>query len=202
MVALVFFALPVTVVAVLVALWHGTAALNLADGHTEASSLKLIALNLLEPVVTILIVIVSALVFKQVHPKITDVAGNIITDTVGDILTLLPPALPLTLMLLTPLFVRVQPPLRSTLIAYGLLRWTNTIALWGINLMRIWELQTPKPNGGNGPHPWLDTLETIEGTLILSGTLILCLSVAHLASSLSDFRAPSPPIAATDSPRA
>ncbi len=197
-----FFALLVTVVAVLVAVWYGTTALNLADGHTEASSLKLIASNLLEPVATILIVIVSVPVFKQVHPQITDIAGNIITDTVGDILTLLPPALPLTLMLLAPLFVRVQPPLRSTLIVYGLLRWTNTIALWGINLMRIWELQTPKPDGGNGPHPRLDALETIEGTLILSGTLILCLSVAHLASSLSDFRAPSQPKVATDSPRA
>jgi hypothetical protein len=190
--ALVFCALIATVVAVLSAMLFGFRALAASsNGHPQAVNLGLLADNLLEPMVTILIIIVSVSIFQQAHPRITDVPGNTIRDTLGDILELLPPAIPLTLMLLKPLFVRVRPPLRITLLTYGLLRWANTIAMWTINLLRRWELQAPQVNGGNGPHPWLNQLETIEGTLIVSGTLILCLSVTHLAGLVSDLNTPT-----------
>jgi hypothetical protein len=166
MMAFLIIALLVTVVAVLVAFVLAVTALSLANGHAEASSLKLIALNLLEPGVTIF-VLFAAIGVSQ--------AAN------RPVIVFLVSGIPLTLMLLAPLFVQARHPIRVTLIIYGLLRWANTVAMW---VFRIIESQT------------------LAGVFVLSGTMLLCVNISRLASSLNDFKPKSALSTATDSPRA
>ena len=61
---------------------------------------------------------------------------------------------------------------------YGILRWLNTVAVWIIEGMALSQTSS-------------NDLMMLAGALIISGTLILCLSVTHLASSLSDFQTKS-----------
>ncbi len=166
MVVMVFFALLVTVVAVLVGFALGISTLSLANGHTEASSLKLIALNLLEPGVTIFVLFAAIGVSR---------------GTDRPMIALLVSGIPLTLMLLAPLFVPARHPIRVTLIIYGLLRWANTVAMWVFKIIE---------------------LETLAVVFVLSGTVLLCVNISRLASSLNEFKPKSALSTATDSPRA
>jgi hypothetical protein len=187
MVALVFVSLLLTIGAVIFAFILGIRALDLSTNHPQALSLKLIAANLFEPSVTIFVLLVSSQIF--------------LSNDKNGLLTGILSAIPLTLMLLAPLFFRVSHPIRLTLIVYGLLRWVNTIALWVFNLMRVTVLN--EPNSG-GPDIFrsskIGELDTIVGSLIIFGTLILCLSVFHFDSSLDTFKIRVEPI--TDSPEA
>jgi hypothetical protein len=162
---LVTIAVVVTAVAVLTSFGFGFRALHLAKTHSEAASLRLIALNLLEPSVTVGVLFV---VFA--------IAGGLdATDDSGLLLMPLLAGVPLTAMLLAPLWTRIANPIRSTLIVYGVLRWINTLALWASGVLTLNHVSS---------NDWVN----LAAGLILSGTLILCLSVSHLASSLSGFR--------------
>jgi hypothetical protein len=178
-----------TAIAVLIAIVRGSDALSLgfSDNHPDASSLKLIAANLLEPSVTILILLLSNRIF-------------FIEDGIG--LGVVLCAVPLTLMLLAPLFIRVKHPIHLTLMIYGLLRWANSSAIWifiGLRGVVLNEaklsvsdiIRTNKMNQS-------DQIEMIVSGLILLGTFILCISVYHLTSSLDGFKIQAEPI--TDPP--
>jgi hypothetical protein len=167
MMAFLIIALLVTVVAVIVAFVLGMTALSLAGGHAESSSLKLIALNLLEPGVTIFVLFAAISASRA---------------TSSPLMAILISGIPLTLMLLAPLFVQARHPIRVTLITYGLLRWANTVAMWVF--LKIIESQT------------------LAGVFVLSGTVLLCVNISRLASSLNDFKPKSALSTATDSPRA
>ena len=83
--------------------------------------------------------------------------------------------IPLTWMLLAPLWTKAAHPIRQTLVVYGLLRWFNTVVGWVIGIMFL-------------SQPPTNNLATLAGSLIVFGTLILCANVAHFASSLSGFQ--------------
>jgi hypothetical protein len=164
---LVTIAVVVTAVAVLTGFGFGLRALHLAKTHSEAASLRLIALNLLEPSVTVGVLFV---VFA--------IAGGFdAPDDSGLILMPLLAGVPLTAMLLAPLWTSITSPIRATLVVYGLLRWINTVALWASGVLTLSHVSS---------NDWVN----LASTLILSGTLILCLSITHLASSLKEFRNP------------
>jgi hypothetical protein len=165
---LVTIAVPVTAIAALTGFGFGLRALHLAKTRAQASSLRLIALNLLEPSVTI-----------GVLSGVFAIAGGLEAPD-ETWLTLMPllAGVPLTLMLLAPLWTRLAHPIRTTLIVYGLLRWLNTVAFWASGALTLSQISN------NG---WVN----LASGLILSGTLILCLSIMHLASSLSDVLKPS-----------
>jgi hypothetical protein len=155
----------VTGIVVLAGFVYGLRALALSKTHPEASSLRLMALNLLEPGVTMLVLFVVFVV----------IGGEM--DLKGGAIFVVPAiaVVPLTWMLLAPLWTQITHPLRGALITYGLLRWLNTVAFWYFGIRALTESQS-------------NDLATLAAGLIVSGTLILCLSVTHLASSLSDFR--------------
>lgn len=165
----------VTAIAVLAGLGFGAYALSLAKGHAEASSLRLVALNLLEPAATMTVLLVVLGVTHGLNMQ--DEAAMIVIPVIA--------LIPLTWMLLAPLWSHVSHPVRGALIAFGLLRWFNTIAGWVVGGLALTQTSS-------------NDFVMLAGGLIVSGTLILCLSVMFLASSLSDFRAPSRPRAATD----
>jgi hypothetical protein len=154
----------VTGIAVIAGFAFGLRALALSKTHPETSSLKLIALNLLEPGVTMLVLFVAFVVMGS-------------EDLLDEMNFLLPAIglIPLTWMLLAPLWTRVTHPIRGALIGYGLLRWLNTVAFWYFGIRALTESQS-------------NDLATLAAGLIVSGTLLLCVSLTHLASSLGDFR--------------
>lgn len=159
-----------TGIAALAGLFFGLRALALSKTHSETSSLKLIALklialNLLEPSVTMIIMF-----------AVFAITGGM-TDFENEAIFVVPTIalIPSTWMLLAPLWTRVTHVIRGTLIAYGLLRWLNTIAFWYFGVRALTESSS-------------NDLATLAAVLIVSGTLILCLSVTHLALGLSDFR--------------
>jgi hypothetical protein len=79
-------------------------------------------------------------------------------------------------------------PVRGALITYGLLRWLNTIVFWYFGIRALTENQS-------------NDLAMIAAYLIVAGTLVLCVSLTHLAVTLGDFAKPIQ-IPATDSSRA
>jgi hypothetical protein len=157
----------VTGIAVLAGFAFGVRALALSKTHSEASSLKLIALNLLEPGVTMIVLFVAFVVMGG--EDLLD-EMNFLLPTIG--------LIPLIWMLLAPLWTRVRHPICGALIAYGLLRWLNTVAFWYFGIRALTENQS-------------NDLATLAAGLIVSGTLLLCVSLTHLASSLSDFQVKS-----------
>jgi hypothetical protein len=168
----------VTGIAVLAGLVFGLWALALSKTHPEASSLKLIALNLFEPSVTMTVLFVTFAVM----------GGE--TDFPDGRIFVIPAAalIPLTWMLFSPVWTRVAHSLRGVLIGYGLLRWANTVPLWYFGIRALTENQS-------------NDLAMLAAGLIVSGTLILCVSLTHLAVNLGDFVKPNQ-VAATDSSRA
>jgi hypothetical protein len=89
-------------------------------------------------------------------------------------------AIPLTTMLLAPIVNSVDEKyqgFRKTLIVYGVLRWSNTIAFWIVGSQA---LSNSKSDG------W------VQASLffIASGTCILCISVVQIASSALELRSP------------
>jgi hypothetical protein len=153
----------ITGIAVLAGFGFGLRALVLAKSNPETSSLNLMALNLLEPGVT-MTVLFAVFTAGGMHAS---EESTFLLPTIG--------AIPLTWMLLAPLWTRITHPIRGTLIAYGLLRWLNTVAFWIAGAMALTQTSS-------------NDLLMLASGLIVSGTLILCLSVTHLASSLSDFQ--------------
>jgi hypothetical protein len=155
----------VTGIALLAGLVFGVRALALSKTHANVSSLKLIALNLLEPGVTMTFLFVTFAVMGG--------ETNLEDETIFVIPAIA--LIPLTWMLFAPLWTRVAQPLGRTLITYGLLRWVNTIAFWFFGIRALSESSS-------------NDLATLAAGFIVSGTLILCLSVTHLALNLSDFQ--------------
>jgi hypothetical protein len=154
----------VTGVAVLAGFGFGLRALALAKSNPETSSLKLVALNLLEPSVTMTVLFAVFTAAGGMHASDESI---FVLPVIG--------AVPFTWMLLEPLWTRITHPIRGTLIAYGLLRWLNTVAFWIAGSMALTQTSS-------------NDLVMLASALIVSGTIILCLSVTHLASSLSDFQ--------------
>jgi hypothetical protein len=152
----------VTGMAVFAGLGFGLRALSLAKTHPQASSLKLVALNLLEPSVTMMVLFV---VFVAAGGMQAEDESIFVLPVIG--------AVPFTWMLLAPIWTRVTHPIRTTVMVYGVLRWLNTVAFWMAGVMAL------KTSNND--------LVMLASVLIVSGTLILCLSATHLASSLSDF---------------
>jgi hypothetical protein len=157
----------VTGIAVIAGFAFGLRTLTLSKTHPDASSLKLIALNLLEPGVTM---VVSFVAFVVMGGEDLLDEMNFLLPTIG--------LIPLTWMLLAPLWTRITHPIRGALIGYGLLRWLNTIAFWYFGIRALTENQS-------------NDLAMIAAYLIVSGTLILCVSLTHLAVNLSDFAKPN-----------
>ena len=157
-------ALVVTGIAVLAGIVYRLRALALAKTHPESPSLNLIALNLLEPSVTMMTMLAVVMM-----------AGGASAAT-DESIFLFPMLafIPLTWMLLAPLWTKLAHPIRRTLVIYGLSRWLNTAVGWIIGIMALSQTSS-------------DDLATLAGALIVVGTLILCVNVAHLASSLSEF---------------
>jgi hypothetical protein len=164
----------VTGIALLIGLVFGVRALVLARTHSEASSLRLMAQNLLEPGVTMLVLFVVFVI-----GAVMNLQGRAIfvVPVIG--------LIPLTWMLLAPLWTRVTHSLRGALIAYGLLRWLNTVAFW------YFCVQILSASSSNGLAMLITKLlasGTLAAYLTISGTLILCVSVTHLAVSLGRFQ--------------
>ena len=83
------------------------------------------------------------------------------------------------------LWTRISHSLRGALIAYGLLRWLNTIAFW------YFCIQILNASSSNGLAILITKLlasGTLAAYLTVSGTLILCVCVTHLAVSLGRFQ--------------
>jgi hypothetical protein len=163
-VEILIIALVVTGIAVIAGLVFGLRALALAKTHPEASSLNLIALNLLEPGATMAMLFVVFMATGGMHSS----------DEAIFILPVLA-AIPLTWMLLAPLWTKAAHPIRGTIMVYGILRWLNTVAGWIIGGMALSQISS-------------NELAMLAGGLIVLGTFLLCLSVTHLASSLSGFQ--------------
>jgi uncharacterized membrane protein YidH (DUF202 family) len=155
----------VTGIAVLAGFGFGLRALSLAKTHLEASSLKLMAWNLIEPSVTLAISFV-----------ILAIMGGML-DLKDETIFVVPAIalISLTWMLLAPLWTKTTHPIRGIIIMYGVLRWLNTVAFWIVGAMALTQTSS-------------NDLLMLASGLIVFGTIILCLSVTHLASSLSDFQ--------------
>ena len=153
-----------TAIAVLVGFGYGIYALRLMPASANRSSLRFAALNLLEPSVTI-----STLLAVGVA---TDAFNS---DEISPWLLLA--GVPLTVMLLAPLFtLRAASPLHRVIAMYGVLRWVSTAALWTAGL-----------TGGNE----LSSGDTRIGLLIalfVFGLCVLIASVLHIGSSLESER--------------
>jgi hypothetical protein len=168
-----------TGIALLAGVVFGVRALVLARTHLEASSLKLIALNLialnlLEPGVTMLVLFVGSVISEAM-----DLKGGAIFVVPAIAL------IPLTWMLLAPLWTRISHSLRGALITYGLLRWINTVTFW------YFCVQILSASSSSGLAMLITKLlssGTLAAYLTISGTLILCVSVTHLAVGLGHFR--------------
>ncbi len=147
--------LALTALAALIGAWFGVRALRVPEQ-------RLVALNLLEPIVTMLTLLAGAALVSAAN---LDAAW---TFAFG--------AIPLSAMLLAPLFTSAALEVRL----YGALRWTNTVLFWLVGA-RVWA----NPMGGEA---WANAALT----LILTGLVILWLSVLHLPALLE----PSSPKAA------
>lgn len=156
------FAVVLTAIAVLIGLGYGIHALRLMRdqlNHNHAS-LRLAALNLLEPSVTIAILLTVG--FATVAFNSSEVSP-----------LLLIAGIPLTAMLLAPLLnARAAQPLRGILVMYGVLRWVNTVAFWAVGVAALSDSSS-------------NDKAALAGLLMCSGIVILFVSVAHIASSLN-----------------
>lgn len=156
---LLILAVALTAIAVLVSFGYGLYALRPMRSQPDRSTLRLAALNLLEPSVTIgtLLAIFTT----------TDALNS------GGETQLLPliAGIPLTAMLLAPMVTRAESALHRVIAVYGCLRWLNTIALWVVGLT----------GGGGSPD---NTCVAVIGTLIVVGLGLLIVSVVHIGSSL------------------
>lgn len=155
---LLVLAVVLTAIAVLLGFGYGIYALRLMPASPNRSSLRLAALNLLEPSVTMSILLVVGMATNTFNSS----------ETVP---LLLLAALPLTALLLAPLLARVKSPLQRVVAVYGCLRWLNTVALWVGGLL------------GDNSNPD-ETRVALIVALIVSGILILMLSVVQIGSSL------------------
>ena len=143
---LLVLSVALTAIAVLVSFGYGIYALRLA------------ALNLLEPTVTIAVL----------GGAIALLGSN--DDSAAVVLLIA--GIPLTSMLLAPLLnPRAAQPLRSILIMYGVLRWVNTVAFWAMGAATLQDSSS-------------NDKAALAGMLICSGLAILFVSVGHIASSL------------------
>ena len=157
---LLILAVALTAIAVLVSFGYGIHALRLMRDQPNNSTLRLAALNLLEPSVTIGTLL---LVFAATN------AGN----SSGDAPALLyVPAIPLTVMLFAPLFTRAESSLHGVIAVYGGLRWVNTVAIWVVLV-----------TGGNGSSD--ENRVAWMVALIAIGILILWVGLLHIGSSLN-----------------
>ena len=153
-----------TAIAVLVGFGYGIYALRLIPTSANRSSLRLAALNLLEP---------SATIGTLLAVGVATDAFN--SDEISPWLLLA--GVPLTVMLLAPLFTRgAASPLHRVIAVYGTLRWVCTVALWAIALTSNRQLLSD------------DTRILLAVALFTSGLCILIASVLHIGSSLKGER--------------
>ena len=154
-------AVVLTAIAALVGFGYGIHALRLMRDQSNRKALRLAALNLLEPSVTIGTLLV---IFVATDASNSSEAAQLLPLMAG---------FPLTVMLLAPLFA-TREPLQRVVLVYGLLRWANTVALWVIGL-------TSSAQQGSD-----ETRILLAVALIFLGLLMLIASVLHIGSSLGD----------------
>ncbi len=153
--SLAALSLVLTILATLIGFGFCLRAFALANQQTQANNLRLAAANLVEPLITISILLL----------------GFLFTNGTGsEKSVLLVAGVPLTLLLLAPLVVGVQAG-RGLLIFYGVARWLNTIALWWL---------------ASGSVNFRGSAD-VGFAFIGFGTLLLCLSVFHIAATLAMF---------------
>ena len=156
---LMILAVALTAFAAIGGLVYGIRAVQLSQHHSNRFTLRLAALNLLEPSVTISVFFAVGF------------ATNAFNSSEMDLLPLAA-GLPLTVMLLAPLVTRVKSPLQRVIAVYGLLRWLNTIALAVIALTAGDQFISD------------DTRLMLGIALIALGLVLLIASVLHIGSSL------------------
>ena len=159
-----------------IGLFYGLIALRAMRDRRISSSLRLVALYLLEPSVT-----VTTLVALLMG------AGSV-SNTLGlspqTILFIAPliAGIPLSLMLLAPLFAPATTPFRNAIAFWGVLRWANTVALWLLLLlMQALGMNTVS----NDEIPFL----MIAAALGASVVVILWLSILKIVPILRELRA-------------
>ena len=156
---LLILAVALTAIGVLIGFGYGIYALRMMGDQPNPSTLRLAALNLLEPSATIGTLLVIGLA--------TDAFNS---SQVSPLLLIV--GTPLTVMLLAPLFTRAEQPLHRIVVVYGLLRWINTIVLWLIGMT------------AGDQFIGSETHIILLVALFISGLCILSASVLHIGSSL------------------
>ncbi len=154
---LMILAVALTAIAVLVAFGYGLHALRMIRDQPDRKTLRLAALNLLEPSVTIGTWLT---IFMATNAPNSSQAAQLLPLIAG---------VPLTVMLLAPIVTRAESTLHRRIAVYGCLRWLNTVALWGVMI------------GGKSGD---DLRVALVCTLIVIGVVILWASVLHIGSSL------------------
>lgn len=171
------FLLP-SLILVFVGLRHGLGALRAVRGHPNGPSLRLAALNLLEPSVTISLCLTFVTLFAFSGATSFDNAAGLNLQAIVYITPLIA-AIPLSLMLLAPLFAPATLPSRDTIARWGGLRFINTVLLWMAALGTVFQTVSG----------WGSWLLIVVATLMLSGMVILWLSISKMLAVLRELRA-------------
>ena len=142
-----------------IGLVHGLNALRAMRGHSNAPSLRLAALNLLEPSVMIIL----GLTFVAISYAFPFAGVNILVwSAVAVILQ--------SLMLLAPLFAPATLPFRNAIAVWGGLRWINALLLWAAVYLSRSEFQN------------------VIYVLLVTGIAIWWLSVNKIVAILRELR--------------
>ena len=152
---------------VLIGLVHGLSALRAMRDHPNGPSLRLVALNLLEPSVTT----VMPLTFMVV---VSGVEITLLRFFICPLISVISSSL----MLLAPFFTPATLPLRNTIATWGRLRWINTVFLWIAVLLSF-------PLGG----VFAPEFQIAAFILSVSGVVILWRSAQKLLPVLRELRA-------------
>ena len=149
-----------------VGLVHGLSALRAMRGHHNAPSLRLVALNLLEPSVMIILSIAFlglpyALPFASENNFVWSSENIFVWSMVAVILQ--------SLMLLAPSFALPTLPFRDTIATWGRLRWINAVLLWAVVYLL---------------YSSAGEFQNVGYILLASGIVILWLSINKILSIL------------------
>ena len=180
---LLVLALLSSVIAVFVGLSHGLNAMRAMRDHPNGPSLRLTALNLLEPSVTIIAGYAVVALFALIGNVNVDNAASLNPNTAFFIAPLIA-GIPLSLMLLAPLFTPHTLPFRNAIATWGSLRWVNTVSLWIMLELAFSPAATVNSEGDE----WVGLL-LIALALVASGVTILWLSIIKLVPIVRELQA-------------
>ena len=144
---------------------NGLSALMAVRDPSNWPSVRLAALNLLEPTVTV------SLICGAFYLSSGD--GDFSNLAVSFLITSLIAGIPLSLMLLAPFFAPATLPFRNTIAMWGGLRWINTVLMWAA---------IPSVLLGS------EFFQTVAVVLMISGLVILSLSLNKILAVLRELR--------------